>query len=228
MSTLAPRKAARRVQAPRPRAAGGRPTAAMLAAVGDPPQGARMTLDQYHRTATEFHAELVDGRLDYLEMPYGLHGDLSAFLYDALRDHRRTRFPRAKLRFPKMPVLIPGAPSGRNSRDPDLVLLLDRDDPRRTPNFWRGADLCVEVVSPDDPDRDYVAKRADYAAAGVTEYWVVDPRPRTAADPRGRAVRVLTLDGGAYRERTFGEGEAATSELLPGFAVDVTACFAAE
>ena len=116
-------------------------------------------------------------------------------------------------------------PSGR-FREPDRVVLLDGEDPRRGSAFWTGADLCVEVVSPDDPDRDYEAKRIDYAAAGVTEYWIVDPRPRTPQDARGRTIRVLTLADGAYRETAFEEGETARSVLLDGFEIDVTACLA--
>ena len=55
-------------------------------------------------------------------------------------------------------------------REPDLLLLRDRSDPRRQDRFWRGADLVVEVISPDDPDRDLVDKRSDYAEAGIAEY----------------------------------------------------------
>ena len=34
----------------------------------------------------------------------------------------------------------------------------------------------VEVVSEDDPGRDLVTKRLEYAQAGIPEYWIVDPR----------------------------------------------------
>ena len=55
-------------------------------------------------------------------------------------------------------------------REPDLLLLRDRSGPHRQDRFWLGADLVVEVVSPDDPARDLVDKRSDYAAAGIAEY----------------------------------------------------------
>ena len=78
----------------------------------------------------------------------------------------------------------------------------------------------TEVVSPDDPARDLVVKRADYAEAGIPEYWIVDPRNKT--------VTVLALAGNDYVEHgAFTPGDTATSPLLPGFAVDVTALFAA-
>ncbi len=38
-----------------------------------------------------------------------------------------------------------------------------------------GADLVVEVVSKNDPKRDLETKLREYAAAGIPEYWIVDP-----------------------------------------------------
>lgn len=82
----------------------------------------------------------------------------------------------------------------------------------------RYADLAVEVVSPDDPARDYEEKRADYAAAGIAEYWIVDPEHAT--------ITVLSLRGDEYSEHgLFASDEVATSPLLEGLAVDVAAVF---
>ena len=166
-------------------------------------------------------AEWVDGKLDYLPLPSILHQDVASHLYDGLRDHCRDRGLPAAVRFTGLPVRIPayGGNAGR-SRYPDLALLLDGDDARVAPDAWNGADLLVEIVSPDDPRRDTEDKRADYAAAGVREYWIADPRPRS------RTITVLALDGGAYDGTEYGPGESAESVLLPGFAVDVAACLA--
>jgi Uma2 family endonuclease len=79
----------------------------------------------------------------------------------------------------------------------------------------------MEVVSVGEEarDRDTRQKPLDYAAAGIPEYWIVDPENRT--------ITVLSLDGTEYFPRgVFGEGEVAESVLLPGFAVDVAECFA--
>ena len=200
----------------------GKPTPAMLAAVGDPPDGTPMTAAEYVGRTLEFHAELVDGRLDYRPMPDDLHARIVRFLNWELECVLRAGYPGAALAGQDIRMRLP---NGR-WREPDLVALLDGEDLRRGRVFWAGADLCVEVVSPDDPDRDYVRKRADYAAAGVTEYWIVDPRDRTPGDDRGRAIRVLTLEGGAYRETVYEEGETARSELLDGLTIDVSACLA--
>ena len=75
-------------------------------------------------------------------------------------------------------------------REPDLLLLRNRSDSRCQDRYWLGADLVVEVVSPDDPDRDLVEKRADYAEArspGVLDRG--SPRRRRSPCWRWRAMR---------------------------------------
>jgi Uma2 family endonuclease len=43
--------------------------------------------------------------------------------------------------------------------------------------------LVVEVVSPGriGRERDYISKRAQYAARGIPEYWIVDPQEQMIA-----------------------------------------------
>ena len=196
---------------------GGFPTPAMLAAVGDPPEGTVISEADYERLVTEFRTEWVGGRIEYLPMNSDDHHSIMMFLLDALREHLRGAGFSPCVRPAGIGVRVP-----HRVREPDVIVLLDENDRRRTRMAWTGADLVVEIVSPDDPPRDTVRKRAEYAAAGVPEYWIVDPRPRV------RAITVLALDGGDYREHgVFGEGETAASVLLPGFAADVAACLAA-
>ena len=100
----------------------------------------------------------------------------------------------------------------------DGQVLRDRTDPRCQDRYWLGADLVAEVVSPDNPDRDLVEKRVDYAEAGIPEYWIADLRDET--------IRVLTLQGAAYVEHgVYGRGSMAMSPLLAGFAAEVSAVF---
>jgi Uma2 family endonuclease len=92
--------------------------------------------------------------------------------------------------------------------------------PQSTDKYATYPDLVMEVVSPDDPDRDYVQKRQEYAQAGIPEYWIIDPLQQRSM--------VLVLAGEAYVE--FGEytaGMRPASKLLDGFQVDVDEVFAA-
>jgi Uma2 family endonuclease len=48
-------------------------------------------------------------------------------------------------------------------REPELLLLRSASEPRCQNRFWLGADLALEVVSEEKPERDLVEKRGDYA-----------------------------------------------------------------
>ena len=158
--------------------------------------------------------EFTDGHIELLPMPTVAHQVVLAFLYkafDAWVDAHGglVVFSGLRLRVRESKF-----------RAPDLLLLRDRHEARNRNRFWLGADLVLEVVSPDGEERDWVEKRADYAKGRIPEYWIVDPPNET--------VTVLTLAGDAYAEHgVFGDGEAATSVLLPGFAVDVASVFGA-
>ncbi len=158
--------------------------------------------------------EFTDGRVELLPMPTERHQIILLFLYRLF--YARVQAP------PRGGVVVTSGlrmrVRGGKFREPDLLLLRDRSDPRRRDRFWLGADLVAEIVSPDDPARDFVVKRADYAEASVPEYWIVDPDSET--------VTVLALVGDAYVEHgVFARGDRATSALLDGVAVDVTALF---
>jgi Uma2 family endonuclease len=99
-------------------------------------------------------------------------------------------------------------------REPDLLLVLDKDDPRAQDEFWLGA----EIVSADRPARDIEEKPRDYAEAGIPEYWIVNPLDET--------ISLLTLRGDAYVEHgVFRRGQRAASLILDGFSVSVDEVF---
>jgi Uma2 family endonuclease len=105
-------------------------------------------------------------------------------------------------------------------REPDIVFMRREHANRMSEAFWDGADLVVEVVSPDDRRRDLETKRREYAQAAIPEYWIVDPEVQR--------IVVLTLAGAEYAVHgQFSRGVQATSVLLPGFVVDVADLFAA-
>ncbi len=155
--------------------------------------------------------ELTDGYLEVLPMPTDEHQGVLGFLNDEFKGFIG---PRGVVRFAPLRLRL----RARKFREPDLLLLLDRTDPRRENRYWHGADLVLEVVSPDQPARDLVVKRRDYAEAGIPEYWIVNPLNQT--------IVVLTLRGTTYVEYgTFARGTSATSVLLAGFSIAVDAVF---
>ena len=153
--------------------------------------------------------ELVDGHLEIVPMPTQHHQAISTFLF--LRLYALMEKIGGEVFYAPLRLRLW---NGR-FREPDILLLLAADDPRSANEFWHGADLVVEVVSPDKPERDTVEKVADYAQAGIPEYWIVNPLTQT--------ITVLQLEADDYVVHgEWGRGEIATSVLLPNFAVNVS------
>ena len=178
-----------------------------------PPQGAWRDEDYLWLTdRCNRLVEFTDGRLQELPMPTFTHQAVVLALYRQLYDFLVPRGGVVMVAALRMRVR-----EGK-FREPDLLLLRDRSDARCQDRYWLGADLVIEVVSPDDPDRDLVEKRTDYAEAGIPEYWIVDPRDET--------ITVLAMEGDAYSDLgVFAAGDAAKSRVLEGFAADVSSVF---
>lgn len=173
-------------------------------------------------TDMEGFYELIDGELVELPPESEENNWLALNLRDYLIRVVRRRLVRVHACEVQVPVLQPGDAA---NRFPDLVVLrpehlqltqrrltitLDMPPPR----------LVAEVVSPGktNRDRDYIHKRAQYAAIGVPEYWLLDPVAQTAM--------VLALEGAAYREiGVFGKAEGIASIEFPELELTVEQIF---
>lgn len=181
-----------------------------------PSQGA-WTEEQYllFTDHTNRLVEFTDGRLEPLPMPTDKHQAILGLLFKAF--DRFLEPGGGKVRFSGLRLKVRDG----KFREPDLLLVLSADDPRRQNRFWTGADLALEVVSRDKPHRDLVDKRGDYAEGGVPEYWIVNSDEET--------ITVLRLEYGAYIEAgVHRRGDSAASIVLNGFAADVGAVFDAD
>jgi Uma2 family endonuclease len=176
-----------------------------------PAQG-EWTEDEYLALDTNRLVELVDGVIEVHPMPAPLHQMIVAYLYETLKAFVKAH-GLGHVFFSPLPVRLG---LGRY-REPDVVFL----QPARLTDlksYPEGADLVMEVVSEGaaNRDRDLQKKPAEYAAAGIAEYWIVDPEKET--------ITILALDGARYREHgVFRRGETASSLRLPGFTVSVDA-----
>ena len=172
-----------------------------------PAQGA-WSKEEYLSLNTNHLVEFSHGQIEVLPMPSDKHQSIVFFLSALLGAYARKiggKVLFAPLRLRLWPDKI---------REPDVLFLADANDPRRQNAYWTGADLVIEVVSPDDPQRDRVTKRNEYAQAGIPEYWIVDPQRET--------ITVLRLDGATYVEHgVFPRGEVATSAYYAGLQAPV-------
>lgn len=170
--------------------------------------------------------EFTDGYVQELPMPTCTHQVILGHLYRQFHSWLEPEggivlFSALRLR------IRPG-----KFREPDLLVLRDTADVRRQDRYWLGADLVLEVVSPDNPNRDFVVKRSDYAEAGIPEYWIADPRNETITVLKLVAAPSLPNRRGdlpkrpAYTEQgIYARGQTAASVLFDGLDIDVASVF---
>ncbi len=181
-----------------------------------PNQGAWLE-SEYLDLESNYLIDYADGHVEILPIPTTAHQSIVAFLYHALFLFV-TQKQAGKVLFAPLRVRL----WPQKYREPDLVFLATAHLDKMKLPYWDGADLVMEVVSGGAADRrrDLVIKREEYARAGISEYWLVDPDEAV--------ITVLTLTGDSYAVHgEFASGAVASSALLPGFAVDVSAVLAA-
>jgi len=147
------------------------------------------------------HVEWVDGDVLWL---HGAPGDgeesemtaaslphvrLQMFLAAILEEFAKTHGLGSVVVDPFVMRMGQGLPG----RAPDITFVKTENAVRLRSTFIDGpADLVVEVVSRDDPGRDYIDKYREYEAAGVPEYWIIDPE--------AQRTEFNQLNDGKYRE----------------------------
>jgi Uma2 family endonuclease len=172
----------------------------------------RVSWEDYLRwaLADEFPSEWVDGEIIKLMTGSVRHQLLMSLLNDLIKN-----------------VVVQGSlglvifdflmrlrhrPSGRA---PDVMFIATEHMDRLTDTYLDGpADLAVEIVSPDSVVRDRREKLAEYEAAGIREYWIVD-------DARHEA-RFYVLDAaGRYQPGPVSADGIYTSTVLPALRLRV-------
>ena len=145
-------------------------------------------------------AEWVDGEIFMMSPASDQHQDLVEFLIVILRFFNETH-QAGWLRVAPFVMRTSVHPSGR---EPDILFVTQERAHLVQPTFLDGAaDLIVEVVSPESVGRDRGEKFVEYEAAGVREYWLIDPLRQQAefyqlgSDGRYRPGPIDT--GGVYR-----------------------------
>jgi Uma2 family endonuclease len=169
--------------------------------------GRPMTIEEFLEAEEEpgHRYELARGVLEVTNLPNVTHGQVVSNLirivvrYDGARPGYILRSGIGN----EFPLLLPGKQSGRK---PDLTVAL-----RKWPRNFRGRRdpvLVAEVVSKSSFERDHRAKREEYLAFGILEYWIIDYLERK--------MTLLARKGDAWVERTCLEGQPIPSVILPG------------
>jgi len=158
--------------------------------------------------------EYDQGCVEILDMPTKEHQRIVQFLFLLLQNYVSAHRCGETFIAPLPVRLWTG-----KYREPDVVFI--NSNRGETNGYPDGADLVMEVISEGNESRrrDLQIKPQEYAQAGVTEYWIIDPQQRR--------VIVNELSNQLYRSTTYELDSTAISQRLPGFNVPVSKLFQA-
>ncbi len=133
--------------------------------------------EQFQAWADGIRAEWVDGEIILMSPVTSEHQDVLGFLFRLVSAFVEAR-QLGRVFFMGFQMRLRARPSGR---EPDLLFVSNEHAERPRPTYLDGpADLVVEIVSPESVERDRVTKLAEYEAAGIPEYWLIDVLRREA------------------------------------------------
>lgn len=125
--------------------------------------------------------ELVDGKLVAMSLGTGLHGEIIDRIYQEINIEINRIAQPWIVRQGQIGVRCPRGIGLDTVRIPDVVVMQKNDwqalqEREAVIDFDLSAPLLViEVNSPSTKNIDYRAKRTEYAARDIPEYWIVDP-----------------------------------------------------
>lgn len=139
-------------------------------------------------------AELIDGKIYYITPPSTKHQRLLNFINTEINIYIREKNGGWEV-FPA-PFAVFLNKDNKNYVEPDISIICDKD--KITDKGCHGApDWVIEIISPGNKEMDYFKKLFKYQAAGVREYWIVDPIKEM--------VMVYRFEKETMEEYSFGE-----------------------
>ncbi len=168
----------------------------------------KMTYEEFLAWCTEdTWAEWVDGEVVMVSPASLPHQRIGNFLLVLLR-HYVERYDVGEVVSAPFQMHLAKLHRGR---EPDVLFVAKEHSDRLRETYLDGpADVVIEIVSPESGPRDRGEKYYEYEAAGVREYWLIDPDRQHAEFYRlnkQHRYELISPDAqGIYR-----------SEVIPGF-----------
>lgn len=170
----------------------------------------KMSYEEYANwTADTMHTEWVNGEVIVFKPPTSIHQATKGFLHQLLGLFIDL-FALGKMLFAPFEMKLQ---EGSSCREPDILFVANENLERLTEDRLEGpADLVIEIVSDHTVHNDRDDKYKEYQAAGVREYWIIDPRP-----DKQRADFYHLDETGVYSLFATEDDERVESKVLPGF-----------
>ena len=120
-------------------------------------------------------AELIDGNLHYMATPTRTHQKLAGEIYLSVANYIKAHDGSCEVYISPFAVYLFADES--TYLEPDLTVVCDTSKLDEK-GCWGAPDWVVEVLSPATGSKDMGLKRNKYKAAGVREYWIIDPEKK--------------------------------------------------
>lgn len=133
------------------------------------------TVEDYLRLPEEERVELIDGVIYDMAAPTDKHQIIGNEIYAGFRDYIRKN--KGKCITITAPLDVQLDCDNKTMVQPDVVIVCDRNKFKEG-RIFGAPDLIVEVLSESTKKKDITIKGAKYSAAGVREYWLVDPKKK--------------------------------------------------
>ena len=130
------------------------------------------TISDYYAIPEDVRAELIDGVIYDMSAPTIIHQKIS--LEISVRLHAFISQKKGACMVFSAPVDVQLDCDEKTMVQPDVLVVCDCE--KIVPTHVYGApDLIMEILSPATRKIDMNIKHSKYAAAGVREYWLIDP-----------------------------------------------------
>jgi Uma2 family endonuclease len=130
------------------------------------------TIEDIYALPEGRRAELIDGQIYDMAPPSRIHQEALLFLTRKIADYIDSKGGLCKI-YPA-PFAVFLNKDNINYVEPDISVICDKN--KLDDKGCNGApDWIIEITWPGNPAHDYIAKLSKYKAAGVREYWIVDP-----------------------------------------------------
>lgn len=131
------------------------------------------TEDDYYKLPESVRAELINGQFYNMAAPGRIHQEILNALNNAIYNYIHAK--NGSCRVYPAPFAVKLFDDSENIVEPDISVICNPD--KLTDKGCSGApDWILEIISPSNPEHDYIEKLDLYKKAGVREYWIVDPR----------------------------------------------------
>ena len=152
------------------------------------------TIEDIYALPDGKRAELIDGKIYYMAPPSTRHQRIISDIHYRIKDYIIKNNGECEVLPAPFAVFL--NKDDKNYVEPDISVICDKD--KLTDKGCHGApDWIIEIISPGNKEMDYFKKLFKYQAAGVREYWIVDPIKEI--------VMVYRFEKETMEEYSFGE-----------------------